>query len=308
MSNTIVRSLCVVLLGLAAAPGVADAQSSAYTNSPAELYAGPAPDYPVVAQIPPDTALDVFGCLSDYSWCDVALPGVRGWIDAQLLEYPYQGNYVPLLEYGAIIGVPVTGFAIGAYWDRYYRHRPWYHDRDRWAHRAEPRLGPGGFPPGQGRPRPGGPIQAEPGGPPPGPHDARPSATRGGWNGANRMPAPAAPAPAPMQAAPGGPAPGLHDAQPSATRGGWNGANRTPAPAAPAPAPMQAAPGNARPAGPPPAVLRPPPAPGGEARPMPPVHQGGGGGGGGYARPQGGGNGGGNRGGGGGGGTDEYRH
>ncbi|WP_175958894.1 SH3 domain-containing protein [Burkholderia pyrrocinia] len=301
MSNTIVRSLCVVLLGLAAAPGVADAQSSAYTNSPAELYAGPAPDYPVVAEIPPDTALDVFGCLSDYSWCDVALPGVRGWIDAQLLEYPYQGNYVPLLEYGAIIGVPVTGFAIGAYWDRYYRHRPWYHDRDRWAHRAEPRLGPGGFPPGQGRPQPGGPIQAAPG-----QHDARPSATRGGWNGANRMPAPAAPAPAPMQAAPGGPAPAPHDAQPSATRGGWNGANRMPAPAAPAPAPMQAAPGNARPAGPPPAVLRPPPAPGGEARPMPPVHQGGGGGGG-YARPQGGGNGGGNHGGGGG-GTDEYRH
>ncbi|NTX30606.1 peptide-binding protein, partial [Burkholderia pyrrocinia] len=164
MSNTIVRSLCVVLLGLAAAPGVADAQSSAYTNSPAELFAGPAPDYPVVAEIPPDTALDVFGCLSDYSWCDVALPGVRGWIDAQLLAYPYQGSYVPVLEYGAIIGVPVTGFAIAAYWDRYYRHRPWYHDRDRWAHRAEPRLGPGGFPPGQGRPQPGGPMHAAPGG------------------------------------------------------------------------------------------------------------------------------------------------
>ncbi|HHT8839481.1 TPA: SH3 domain-containing protein, partial [Burkholderia cenocepacia] len=155
MRNTIVRSLCVVLAGLAAAPGVADAQSSAYTNSPAELFAGPAPDYPVVAQIPPGTALDVFGCLSDYTWCDVALPGVRGWIDAQLLDYPYQGSYVPLLEYGAIIGVPVTGFAIGAYWDRYYRHRPWYPDRDRWAHRAEPRLGPGGMPPAQGRPQPG---------------------------------------------------------------------------------------------------------------------------------------------------------
>ncbi|AXF23771.1 peptide-binding protein [Burkholderia pyrrocinia] len=200
MSHTIVRSLCVALLGLAAAPGVADAQSSAYTNSPAELYAGPAPDYPVVAQIPPDTALDVFGCLSDYSWCDVALPGVRGWIDAQLLEYPYQGSYVPLLEYGAIIGVPVTGFAIGAYWDRYYRHRPWFHDRDRWAHHAEPRLGPGGVPPGQGRPQPGGPMQREPGGPPPAQHDARPSAARGGWNGAIRQPAPA---PAPMQGAPG---------------------------------------------------------------------------------------------------------
>ncbi|WP_175774744.1 SH3 domain-containing protein [Burkholderia anthina] len=198
MSNTIIRSLCAVLFGIAAIPGIADAQSSAYTNSGAELYAGPAPDYPVVAQIPPGTALDVFGCLSDYSWCDVALPGVRGWIDAEQLDYPYQGNYVPLLQYGAIIGVPITGFAIGAYWDRYYRNRPWFHDRDRWEHRPEPRVGPGGMPPAQGRPQPGGPILHAPGGAPPVQHDARPSATRGGWNGPNR-----APAPMPMPGAPG---------------------------------------------------------------------------------------------------------
>ncbi|MFH5250358.1 peptide-binding protein [Burkholderia semiarida] len=281
MLNTIVRSLCVVLAGLAAVPGVADAQSSAYTNSPAELFAGPAPDYPVVAQIPPGTAPDVFGCLSDYTWCDVALPGVRGWIDAQLLDYPYQGNYVPLLEYGAIIGVPVTGFAIGAYWDRYYRHRPWYPDRDRWARRAEPRLGPGGMPPGQGRPRPGAPMQVAPAGPPP-VHDTRPSATRGGWNGANRVPPPAAPAPTPM---PGG----VGNARPASP---------------PAPTPMPGGVGNARPASPPPAVPRPSsPMPGGEGHMMPPpVRQGGGG----YARPQGGGNGGGNRGAGG--GPDEFRH
>ncbi|ALV59436.1 SH3 domain-containing protein [Burkholderia cenocepacia] len=287
MRNTIVRSLCVVLAGLAAAPGVADAQSSAYTNSPAELFAGPAPDYPVVAQIPPGTALDVFGCLSDYTWCDVALPGVRGWIDAQLLDYPYQGSYVPLLEYGAIIGVPVTGFAIGAYWDRYYRHRPWYPDRDRWAHRAEPRLGPGGMPPAQGRPQPGAPMQVAPGGPPP-VHDTRPSATRGGWNGANRVPPPAAPTPAPTPM-PGG----MGNARPAS-------------PAAPTPMPGGA--GNARPANPPPAVLHPSPAPGGEGRTMPQPARQGGWGGGGYARPQGGGNGGGNHGGGGGGGPDELRH
>ncbi|AQQ38531.1 peptide-binding protein [Burkholderia cenocepacia] len=287
MRNTIVRSLCVVLAGLAAAPGVADAQSSAYTNSPAELFAGPAPDYPVVAQIPPGTALDVFGCLSDYTWCDVALPGVRGWIDAQLLDYPYQGSYVPLLEYGAIIGVPVTGFAIGAYWDRYYRHRPWYPDRDRWAHRAEPRLGPGGMPPAQGRPQPGAPLQVAPGGSPP-VHDTRPSATRGGWNGANRVPPPAAPTPAPTPM-PGG----MGNARPAS-------------PAAPTPMPGGA--GNARPANPPPAVLHPSPAPGGEGRTMPQPARQGGWGGGGYARPQGGGNGGGNHGGGGGGGPDELRH
>jgi len=219
MSNTIIRSLCVVLFGIAAVPGIADAQSSAYTNSGAEVYAGPAPDYPVVAEIPPGTALDVFGCLSDYSWCDVALPGVRGWIDAEQLDYPYQGNYVPLLEYGAIIGVPVTGFAIGAYWDRYYRHRPWFHDRDRWEHRAEPRVGPGGRPPGFGHPQPGGPIQRAPGGEPPAQHDTRPSATRGGWNGPNRAPAPQA-APAPMPGPAGMARPPAAVAHPAPPQGG----------------------------------------------------------------------------------------
>ncbi|RQR35915.1 MULTISPECIES: SH3 domain-containing protein [unclassified Burkholderia] len=222
MSNTIIRSLCVVLFGIAAVPGLAGAQSSAYTNSAAELYAGPAPDYPVVAQLPPGTAVDVFGCLSDYAWCDVALPGVRGWIDAEQLDYPYQGSYVPLLEYGAIIGVPITGFAIGAYWDRYYRHRPWYHDRDRWERRVEPRVGPGGMPPAYGRPQPGGPIQRAPGGaPPPAQHDARPSATRGGWNGPNRMPAPqAAPAPAPMPGAGGNVRPPAAVERPAPAQGG----------------------------------------------------------------------------------------
>ncbi|KVQ64821.1 SH3 domain-containing protein [Burkholderia territorii] len=230
MSNTIIRSLCAVLFGIVAAPGIADAQSSAYTNSAAEIFAGPAPDYPVVAQIPPGTALDVFGCLSDYSWCDVALPGVRGWIDAEQLDYPYQGNYVPLLEYGAIIGVPVTGFAIGAYWDRYYRHRPWFHDRDRWEHRAEPRIGPGGTQPGYGHPQPGGPIQRAPGGEPAERHDARPSASRGGWSGPNRAPAPqAAPAPAPAPAPrPGGGA--VHQPAPPQAPAPSGGAARMMAP------------------------------------------------------------------------------
>ncbi|WP_269502493.1 SH3 domain-containing protein [Burkholderia sp. IMCC1007] len=277
MSNTIIRSVCAVLFGIAAIPGIANAQSSAYTNSGAELFAGPAPDYPVVAQVPPGTALDVLGCLSDYSWCDVALPGVRGWIYAEQLDYPYQGNYVPLLEYGAVIGVPITGFAIGAYWDRHYRNRPWFHDRDRWEHRAEPRVGPGGMPPGREHPQPGGPILHAPG-------------------GAQSV------QPAPRDAHEG------HDSRPSATRGGWNGPNRAPAPAptpTPTPMPMQGAAGNARAPSPPPAAPT-----GGPRMMVPQGHEGGGG----YARPQGGWNGGGNRGGGEGGGgggggrgSDEFR-
>ncbi|AOI88695.1 SH3 domain-containing protein [Burkholderia pseudomultivorans] len=289
MRRTIIRSLCMVLFGAAALPGVADAQSDAYTNAPAELFAGPAPDYPVVAQLAPGTALDVYGCLSDYTWCDVAVPGVRGWIDAQLLNYPYQGNDVPVLEYGAIVGIPITGFAIGAYWDRYYRNRPWYHDRDRWAHRPEPRLGPGGIPPGQGHPQPGIPAPGVPaqGVPAPGGavHDARPSAARGGWNGSIRAPAPQPQGgPAPMQ----GRGAEMHAPAPQPQGGPAPMPGRGAEPHTPAPS----------------AVMHPPVAPGGAPRTMqPPTYQGGGG------RSQGG-NGGGNHGGGGGDGGrgDEFRH
>ncbi|MGU7772113.1 SH3 domain-containing protein [Burkholderia sp. MR1-5-21] len=201
MRNTIARGICIALLGLLALPGVADAQTEAYTNAPANLRAGPAQDYPLVAEIPEGTMVSVIGCISDYTWCDVALPGVRGWIYAGLLDYPYQGGYEPLLDYGADLGFPVVVFAIGPYWDHFYRDRPWFHDRDRFMHRAEPRLGPGGIPPGRGHPQIGEPAPGVNGRPfDHGGHDARPSATRGGWNGAIRAPAPA---PMPMPQAGG---------------------------------------------------------------------------------------------------------
>ncbi|MGU7781002.1 SH3 domain-containing protein [Burkholderia sp. PU8-34] len=200
MRNTIARAICIALLGLLTLPGVADAQTAAYTNAPANLRAGPAEDYPLVAELPEDTMVSVIGCISDYTWCDVALPGLRGWIYAGLLDYPYQGGYEPLLDYGAYFGFPVVVFAIGPYWDHFYRNRPFFHDRDRFMHHAEPRLGPGGIPPGRGHPQIGEPMPGRPvpgaGGRPGEPgghegHDARPSATRGGWNGAIRTPTPA---------------------------------------------------------------------------------------------------------------------
>ncbi|KVO58553.1 SH3 domain-containing protein [Burkholderia stagnalis] len=293
MRNTIVRCLCIVFLGLLAMPGAADAQTAAYTNAPANLRAGPAEDYPLVAQIPEGTMVSVIGCISDYTWCDVALPGVRGWLYAGLLDYPYQGGAAPLLDYGAEIGFPVVVFAIGPYWDRYYRNRPWFHDRDRFTRRAEPRIGPGGMPPGRGHPQQNEPppaaVMPGAGGRPgergghEGGHDARPSATRGGWTGGIRTPAPAPmPMPAPMPA----PMP----------QGGGN--MRAPAPSATmhAPPPAPAAPMHA------PAPSMQAPAP---AVAMPPQgHQDGGGGGGqrgSFGGRQGGGGGGGGHGG-------DFRH
>jgi len=168
-----------VCFGLAA-PG-AFAQSQAYTTEPTDLYAGPSGDYPVVSELGPNVPVTVMGCVSDYSWCDVALPDLRGWIYAGYLAYPYEGSYVPLESYAPTIGLPVVTFALGAYWGSFYRDRPWYGDRDRWAH-TPPHFGgrPAGPPPMHGGPPPGmghaPPMRGEP---PPGAGHAPPPSAGG---------------------------------------------------------------------------------------------------------------------------------
>jgi uncharacterized protein YraI len=131
------------LAALLALPCLAFAQVQAFTNQPVDLMAGPDSDYPVVASLAPNQPVTVMGCVSSYEWCDVVLDDLRGWIYGGALTYPYQGTYVPLQSYGAIIGLPVVVFSFDSYWGRYYHDRPWYGDRDRWRrdgpHGNEPR-------------------------------------------------------------------------------------------------------------------------------------------------------------------------
>jgi len=156
-------ALLLSLLPLAAAA------EEAYAAKDVHLRAGPARDYPVVAILPAGTVLDVQGCLPDYSWCDVVALDQRGWIYAANIDYLYEGEPVPLIDYGPVNGITVFGFVLGDYWDHYYRGRPWYHDRDDWIHRPRPvqppippRPRPPGFPP-----PPPHPPQVHPGPPPP---------------------------------------------------------------------------------------------------------------------------------------------
>jgi uncharacterized protein YraI len=145
------------LAAVLALPCAAFAQVDAVTNQPVNLMSGPGDDYPVVTGLGPNQPVEVFGCVSTYEWCDVGLDDLRGWVDGNALTYPYEGNYVPLQSYGAVIGLPVVVFSIDDYWGRYYAHRPWYGDRDRWRHGGPP----GGYPPGhpyQPAPHPGEPY------------------------------------------------------------------------------------------------------------------------------------------------------
>jgi len=157
MKRKLWSSLAVLCL---AAPLGAYA-SEGYVVDNVNLRAGPDPSYPLVDQLPSGTEVDVQGCTDGWEWCDVINEGdgSRGWIAGNYIQYQYQDQEVLLPDYGAQIGIPIVAFSIGAYWDRYYRSRPFYGQRGDWYRRpyvsrppSPPSHGPYQGRPGEGRP------------------------------------------------------------------------------------------------------------------------------------------------------------
>jgi uncharacterized protein YraI len=127
----------------AAVVALATAQAAqayqAFVTTPAPILTGPSPDYPPVVYLHGGEPVEVYGCLDDYDWCDVQFREFRGWFDAEQLTYAYEGQQVPLYDYGYDIGLPIISFSLNDYWGRYYRDRPFFRERDRWAHIPMPR-------------------------------------------------------------------------------------------------------------------------------------------------------------------------
>jgi uncharacterized protein YraI len=111
---------------------------NAYATRTLHVRAGPDRTYPTVAQVEAGAPVNVQGCLDDWSWCDVAFDDTHGWAYATGIAYVYEGDRVPLYTYAPSLGIPVVTFSLGEYWDRYYRGRPFYHEREQWVHRQMP--------------------------------------------------------------------------------------------------------------------------------------------------------------------------
>jgi uncharacterized protein YraI len=68
---------------------------------------GPGFQYPVASQIPVNTEVQITGCVTDYSWCAVALPaGATGWASAPYLVTKATTPPKNLQVAGASVGIP----------------------------------------------------------------------------------------------------------------------------------------------------------------------------------------------------------
>lgn len=191
------RTLLAAAAFMGVATGAALAQN-AYTTANVNMRAGPSTQYPRVATLPNGAAVDVHGCINGWSWCDTSWRGIRGWVSGRYLQMLYNNRRVYLPDYAPRIGIPIITFHFGNYWDRWYRDRPWYRERDRWRDfrpPLPPRPGAGNPPPPPppswdrpNRPRPGANPPPPPGWNrpnPPRPEAGDPPPPPSGWNRPN---------------------------------------------------------------------------------------------------------------------------
>jgi uncharacterized protein YraI len=108
------------LFGAAVAAGPALAVTASSPTGHLNVRSGPGFQYSVVAQMQANVPAQVTGCVTDYSWCAVALAGgVTGWASAPYLVTSAAGTPKNLQVAGAQLGIPTitpvnTGAAVVA--------------------------------------------------------------------------------------------------------------------------------------------------------------------------------------------------
>ncbi|MBU1314389.1 MAG: SH3 domain-containing protein [Alphaproteobacteria bacterium] len=126
-------SAAAALCALVALPSIADAAVRGFSTANVNMRSGPSTSYPAVTVIPEGSPVTIYGCMSSVNWCDVAFSGGRGWVSGNYVQAAYRQRRVEVgPRYYQPLGIPTVTFEIGNYWDRHYRGRDFYRDRDRW--------------------------------------------------------------------------------------------------------------------------------------------------------------------------------
>jgi hypothetical protein len=97
--------------------------------------------------MPPGDSVEILGCVTGWSWCDILWRGYRGWAAGRYLQVLYRSQPSPVYLYGGAIGIPFINFSINLYWNEHYRSWPFFNELPRFGGYGPPSYRPGPPPP-----------------------------------------------------------------------------------------------------------------------------------------------------------------
>lgn len=131
MKRHMFKALAVGIL--MALPSVAAAATNGFATANVNMRSGPSTRYPAVVVIPAGAPIVINGCLNTVNWCDVSFARGRGWVSGNYIQASYRQNRVYVApQYYRPLGIPTITFDVDTYWQRHYRGRDFYRERDRW--------------------------------------------------------------------------------------------------------------------------------------------------------------------------------
>lgn len=131
MKRQILKMLATGLL--LALPAIANAATNGFATTNVNMRSGPSTRYPAVVVVPAGAPIVIHGCLNNVNWCDVSFARGRGWVSGSYIQAGYQQRRVYVdPQYYRPLGIPTITFDVDTYWQRYYRDRDFYRERDRW--------------------------------------------------------------------------------------------------------------------------------------------------------------------------------
>ena len=128
----------ILAVALAVCMPVVAAETATTTGS-VNVRSGPDRSMPTVTWLMSGTKVDVVGCVANWRWCDVTAGRERGWVYSRYLQVPFQGSAIVISNGGPNLGLPVTEFALGPYWDEHYPRRLFFSQKAKWQTRWDGR-------------------------------------------------------------------------------------------------------------------------------------------------------------------------
>lgn len=127
------RLSLLVLLGFIAFTPQGARASDAYATTNLHLRAGPHSGLPIVATLRRHERVELLGCVNGYQWCEVRTNyDEYGWVSSYYLRTIVGRNSYTIIDSDGSSHTRIIIYRPRDYWDRHYRNKSFYRDRDKW--------------------------------------------------------------------------------------------------------------------------------------------------------------------------------